>query len=544
MNTPYIIYHMLRADFLERTRRSSFLFTLALAVLIGFIFLPPTDATNLMFALGPWRGLYNSAWIGSVYGILFAIFMPLLGFFLTKNTIERDRRTRVGQILATTPMSKPVYVLGKWLSNLAVMAAMLVIINLMAVFMQWLRGEVPQYDLLALSVPIWAIGLPLIALTAALAVLFETIPLLSASAGNVIYFILWYILMDNVALPGLFRYSIGDIVPWADPLGVTHVLAAMQAVGNQVRPDFHGFINFGGADFGVVPQVANFSGIAWTADILSGRLLWLGIAALLGLAAALPFDRFDPARASNPEGKPSSIGAWLRSLLPRRKENLQTEPAFALAGKVILTPITRRVHSSRFLSLLRAELKLMVQGKPWWWYVVAVLVSLLGLGGPPGGGGITFALALIWPVIAWSSLGMRETFFDTYKITYSASSPFRRQFMASWLSGVSLAMLAVSGATLRMLLQGHAERLPVIFVATLFIPTLAMALGTWSNSSRLFEVIYLPWLFMGANGVTPFDFLQTHQTTPNLALLAAYLCLTILLFGLSLAGRWRQIHAS
>jgi hypothetical protein len=36
----------------------------------------------------------------------------------TLNLVERDRQTGMGEIIATTPTSKPVYVLGKWLSNL------------------------------------------------------------------------------------------------------------------------------------------------------------------------------------------------------------------------------------------------------------------------------------------------------------------------------------------------------------------------------------------------------------------------------------------
>jgi hypothetical protein len=35
-----------------------------------------------------------------------------------KNAIERDEQARVGQIIATTPLSKPLYTLGKAFSNL------------------------------------------------------------------------------------------------------------------------------------------------------------------------------------------------------------------------------------------------------------------------------------------------------------------------------------------------------------------------------------------------------------------------------------------
>jgi hypothetical protein len=35
-----------------------------------------------------------------------------------KNAIERDEQTRVGQIIATAPLSKSLYTLGKAFSNL------------------------------------------------------------------------------------------------------------------------------------------------------------------------------------------------------------------------------------------------------------------------------------------------------------------------------------------------------------------------------------------------------------------------------------------
>ncbi|HEU0292591.1 MAG TPA: hypothetical protein VFR47_07630 [Anaerolineales bacterium] len=538
MRTLRLIYHMMRADFLERTRRSSFFVTLGLAALIGYIFIPPADSTTLMFALGPWRGVYNSDWIGSVFGILIVISLPVLGFFLTKNTIERDRRSRVGQILATTPMSKPVYTLGKWLSNLAVLTAMLVVLNVMAVVMQLLRGEIFPMNYWALSAPIWLMGFPVLALAAALAVLFESIPFLSGSVGNVVYFLAWYIFMDHLAVPGIFRYNIGIVTPWPDPLGVTHLLAALQAIGQQVAPQFTGHINFGGAEFGVIPKVVTFTGLAWTSAIMLGRLAWLFTAGLLALSASLPFDRFDPARATvNGSALPK---AGLRKQKTRQP---LAEPSFLQAEQVNLTPITHRVYRSRFLGLLTAEFKLLVKGKPWWWYLLAMFISLLGLAGPPGGSGVTLALATIWPVIAWSSLGMRETFFETYKLTYSAAHPFRRQFMASWLSGVLLAASAASGATIRLVTEGDVDRLYLVLLALLFAPTLAMALGTWSNSSRLFEVVYLLWLFTGVNGAVPLDFMQVLQASPNEFMLAAYFTLTFFLFLASLVGRWRQIYA-
>ncbi|HEY3474104.1 MAG TPA: hypothetical protein VGK56_05800, partial [Anaerolineales bacterium] len=208
MNTFPMVLHMMRADFLERARRTSFLVILGIALLAGYLYIPPADSTTLALALGPWRGVYNSPWIGVVFGVLTVILLPLFGYFLIKNTVERDRLTRVGQIIATTPISKLAYMLGKWLSNLATLAAMLVMFNLMALFMLFLRAEVRELDLWALSAPIWMMGFPVIALTAAVALWFESVPFLSGSFGNAFYFVAWLLFMNYVGLPGIWSYNI------------------------------------------------------------------------------------------------------------------------------------------------------------------------------------------------------------------------------------------------------------------------------------------------------------------------------------------------
>lgn len=542
MNTLSVIYHMMRADFLERARRTSFLIILGLSMLAGYIYIPPVDSTTLALALGPWRGVNNSAWIGIVFGILTVILFPLFGYFLVKNTIERDRLSRVGQIVATTPISKPAYILGKWLSNLATLTAMLVVFNLMALVMQLVRAEVLHIDLWALSAPIWLMGFPALALTAAAAIWFESAPPLSGSFGNVIYFIAWLLFMDYVGLPGMFRYNIGTIQPHADVLGLSYPLAALQEIGRQVSPSFHGHFNFGGAEYGGVPQVVVWSGLDWTLPYIGGRVFWLMFAIGLAATASIPFDRFDPARDSESNPRSRMKRFW-RSLLPdRRIPNPAPEPGFAAPSKVYLSPITDRVSRSRFGAILLAEFKLMLKGRRWWWYAIAIAVSLLGLIGPPGGRRVVPVLAMLWPVLAWSSLGTRETYHETYKLIYSSAHPLRRQVPAAWLSGVLLGILALVGPGIRMLINGQTEHFSVFLIAVLFIPSLAFALGAWSGSPRLFEVIYLSWWFMGANGVAIFDFMQVHQKVPNPQISAVYAGLTAALFIIGLAGRSRQIR--
>jgi len=68
-------------------------------------------------------------------------FIGLFGFYLVKGSIARDRETGVGQILATTPLTRPLYLIGKALSNFAVLMSMVLVLIVAALVIQLLRGE-------------------------------------------------------------------------------------------------------------------------------------------------------------------------------------------------------------------------------------------------------------------------------------------------------------------------------------------------------------------------------------------------------------------
>jgi len=48
-------------------------------------------------AAGGLCGVSNSAWTGSVMGLVATVWLSLIGFYVVKNAIQRDRQTRVGK---------------------------------------------------------------------------------------------------------------------------------------------------------------------------------------------------------------------------------------------------------------------------------------------------------------------------------------------------------------------------------------------------------------------------------------------------------------
>jgi len=184
MKTWRILYAMARADLLERTRRYSFLVMLGLVLFLGY----NVNIGQITLRLETYRGVFNSAWVGSMMTLVVNFMLGWFGFYLVKNAVARDYETGVGQIIATTPLSRPLYMLGKWISNMIVLDGMVVILMLAAIVMQLLQREDPHIHLWALSAPFIFVALPFMALVAAMAVLFESIRWLRGSGGNVVYF--------------------------------------------------------------------------------------------------------------------------------------------------------------------------------------------------------------------------------------------------------------------------------------------------------------------------------------------------------------------
>lgn len=195
----YTIYQLMRADFLERVRRYSFLVMLGATIFIG-LRLPAARRRRLrntqpgrvprhvLISLGWQRALLTSA------------LLVFPAFYLVKNTIERDKRSGVGQIIATTPLSRLAYMIGKWLSNLAVLAMLVGVIAVAALGMQLLRDEDWRIDLVALLLPFALISLPALAFVAGLALLFESSRWLRGSVGNIVYFFLWLVILSVPAI--------------------------------------------------------------------------------------------------------------------------------------------------------------------------------------------------------------------------------------------------------------------------------------------------------------------------------------------------------
>lgn len=552
MRGPRAIYHLTRSDFLERIRRPVFLIIMGVTAYAGYMMVPPVDASYSAFLIGGHRGIYNAPWVGTVFGTVASTLLTLLGFYLVKNTVTRDVETRVGQVIATTPVSKLVYIVGKWLSNLLVLALILLVLTVMAFLMLLARGEGSGIDLWALVKPIWLMAFPAMAVTASLALFFESVPFLRGGPGNVIYFFIWGAgLMLSV---GTVFTSLPDLVPHNDFAGLSRTVVDFRdqllAAGLDIR---------GGTDLGVptrgqeAARVA-WNGLDWTLAIAAERSFWFCVGLAIALLAVIPFDRFDPARwgsLRNPRPTLSQEPGRLTRTVKHVYELLN--PLAHPNGQIsrFIKRLRQRVRKGDAPEdgwtrpLVLTELHLLVGERAWWWHAVAAGLVIAGLACPPAlVRQYLLPAAWFWPVLCWSVLGNREIRYRTGKIVFSTPHIFRRQLLAGWCGGFLLALITGSGALTRLAASGEWDHVIAGIVGAAFIPALALALGVWGGSSRLFEIVYVIWWYVGSiDQVAALDFIGVSPEAVDLGMPLIYLAAAPLLLCAAFLGRWRRLRA-
>ena len=554
MSTVCILYHLARADFFERVRRYGFLIVAGITIYVSYLCVPGRDAGYTVLRLGGqidgggYRGVYNSAWIGAMVAWITPLLLSLFGFFLVKNTVERDQRSGVGQVIAASPVTRTHYVFGKWLSNLTVLAAIIALMILAATGMQFIRGEDLHVDFWALLSPFLMIVLPAMAVVAALAVLFETIPGLRGGFGNLVYFIVWVF----VALsPVTSFWETGD-VPAYDLTGATVLLGSMQEAVRTRFPDYQG--GFGGIEVGVAAgtvQTFDWTGVSWTIRILLERLMWAGVAVGIVLLTGSLFHRFDPTHLLAPGYRGSArsmrrrIADWWRRYWHRSTPAAGVEivEANVLLVGIHLPPVARANPLLCLGRTLLAELRMLLKGQRWWWILGALGLYVRSLMSSAIDARRVWLLILwIWPVLIWSGMGVRESLERTRQLVFSAPYPIQRQLPASWMAGVILTAVMGSGVAVQLIRGGQWIPLFAWFSGALFIPSLALALGVWSGSTKLFEVAYvLLWYAGPVEGIAVLDFMGASSQTVDPGLVLGHLGVTVLLLVAAVLGRWRQL---
>ncbi|MFC7546501.1 ABC transporter permease [Plantactinospora sp. GCM10030261] len=520
---PRVVGAIALADFRERVRRPAYLMILLTAVLLGYVAVPAADARWTVVSLGAYRGSYDSAYVGTVTALAGGLWLSLGGFYAIRVAVERDRTSGVGQLLAASPVRTTGYLLGKFTSNLMVLGSMAAMLVLTAGVMQVARGESRTVDPVALVLPYLLLTVPVLAATAAMAVLFETVPVLRAGLGNIVWFLLAMIGLIVAASPAAPLGGLG-VRPFAE--SVRADLAAQRLPVQE--------LGIGLMYLDQPPRPFAWSGLDVTTEFLAQRGALIALAAGLAMLPALWFGRFDPARgrgrtAPGPEGSapvgsaPGSCGAGPVPVGPAPAPAVPASPPLVpapapvvpaspggpvggLAGhlpRVMTAP--RSGHA--FGRVLAGELRVLTRaGSVWWWLGVAVLTVLaLVLPLSVATGPMLLATG-IWPILLWARLGTQPVAYGVDAL-FGGYPAIRVRLSAEWTAGLLVTVLVGLGPAARMALAADRAAAVAWAAGCLFVPSLAIACGVLSRTNRLFQVLYLPVWYAIVNDIAAVDVL-------------------------------------
>jgi len=524
MNNISALYQLSLADFRERTRRYSFLVTMLGILFFGYLVI--TGQYTIQF--GEFRTPYSSAWAGSLMGVCSSIMLAIVGFYLVKGSMGRDRQTEVGQIIAATPISRSAYIVSKFASNISVLCFMMAILAVVAFVMLLFRNETSVIDVWAFLSPFVIIGLPAIIFVSAMAVLFDTARWLRGSAGNIIYLFVaeFCLVLGMLAIPLL---DLGAVSAFTSSIKS----AAQAAFPGEKIGLLIGFVAFDETMQIEVFKTFPWDGIDWTFKAIVLRLSWVAVAGV-AVSLALPFfDRFDPAKIKQKTVRKKKKHA--AALAEAEDSSRRPELSYREIG----LPQSR----FRFVDMLKAELRVALIGYHWFWYAVALGLAVAQLAAPFDVVRLYLVpLSMAWPLIIWSSMGTREPRYNTGPLLFSSPDPVARQFPALWSSGVLVALAAVGCMAFRAVVAGQPSYTAVLLISAFLIPTAALALGTLSGSKKLFEVIYLMVWYVGSiDHLHAIDLLGTTPEAVSAEKFVVFGLLSIALLIAAFAARRMQM---
>jgi hypothetical protein len=514
---PRQVWAVAKADFKERMRRPPIYMAMAVAAFLCYL----SVIGQATVSMNGSRGVWNSAWSAGTMAVMATSFLTLICFFVIRSSVQRDEETGAGKLLAAAPISGFSYLLGKCLSNFSVLLVVSAVFVVAAPILQWHEHAGYGFDLWEFANPFLYVTVPAAAFVAAVAVLFECHPWLKRGLGNVLYIVAW---TEMLRESGMGDRGWTDMVGFYGFMKSTH--AAAQAQGIKLAEHS---LNIGHA------EVDHWSAFVWNGFAFNWHDVWLraewfAVAAALVLVATYFFKRFDP------DTRPA-LQLRMPAFLQRKQKSIEQAAGKWETELLKLTSLQGRVGHGRFFGIVRAEMKLLLKSIPKFVYVVLGIANLIALmpaeKDGPGGAGV---LAFLWivPVLIWSQMGAREQAPYARPLIFSAPHSFLRQLPAEWMAGFLIALGGSAGVGLNLLIHRRTAHLMVWLSGAMFIASLAIACGTWSRSTRLFQGLYTGWWYLAMNNAPSMDF--TGITGQRHAW--GYAVTAALLFASAMAQRW------
>ncbi|NMM64947.1 hypothetical protein HBE96_20345 [Clostridium sp. P21] len=493
MNSIYEIYYIGISDFLDRTRsKTTFIITL-LIMYISYLFFPQNNSSlyytlNYSFGKYFYRGIYNSVWLGWVSTIAFISVVTLIGFYFVRNSIKREKELLIGEITASIGTKSWIFIFGKAFGNLLFLLLQMLVVIIITIIMQFVRGESCYLQPIKLLTPFLILAVPACFITAVIAIIFEVIPFLRNSFGNVVYFFAW---------SGIIIYSIQNRTSTlADVFGMN---TAAKIISEQLKLNFKELADIDSFSLGTSgPLHGNIKtfimdNVNISLNILFQRLFWIFIGILLLFLVSMFFKRT----------------SLIRTKASKNINSIVQEKKYTPFKGTMLSEIFENKTYSNNLSILKSNFKIILTSPNLYWYAILIFCSI-GVLFSKGDTLNKFLIPVIWilPIFIWSKLGTVQTDFNmenyllTYK-NYRNTEPLN--FTAA---GILFTILINTAVIIKFLLLHNFLGILYILMGIFFVNALGIFIGNFARSPTAFEIIYIILWYVGIlNGLTSLDFL-------------------------------------
>jgi len=509
---PYM--YLIKYNLIKHMRSYAFLLVIGISLFMGYVCAPAASDGYEVFYIGGVRGIYNSAWLGGMAAMLSTLLLWLFGFFMLRSQISEDQRLKVSQLIASTPVGSLRYITGKAASNFLILIVIEMVLLIAFMGMQLLRGEDYQLHIEDYATPFLFVTLPSLFLLSAFTILFDTVPGLKGVIGNFVFFSLWVLLSV---------ISIANPSNWWDLFGLQSILANMAQDAALKFPSLTGIE--GSGSFGYYPvegktPTFEWHGAAWDHQILMVRIVWIAVGTLIIFVSVWLYSRLKAntdRAATNPFLARIAQEVSIASTATTGSTG-STAFTYNQNQSFILSPVEKK-HGLRLLRLVKSELRMMLKGLSLWWYLIAAALMAGSLAGPLDSLKSWLPIVMLWPIMIWSLMGTRDNYFSTHDLVRSSCSPILKWF-TDWAAGVIVTLLFSASVMVHFALEAQWHSLYSWGIGVLFVPTLALTLGSLSGSKKLFEVIYMLWWYLGPINNIPFlDFLGISADYSRLYLL-------------------------
>jgi hypothetical protein len=453
------------ADFRQRTRTFGMVVIVAATLQLGYLFVPDASAGYSTVDLGGWRGVYDSNWMGACTAWLCAMLLAFVGFFLLRPALARDAQLGTYPLLASAPLSRVPLVLGKWASNVALLAVLGALLVVAAGAMQLLRGEDRTIDFAAYIVPYLALTFPACTVIAACAIVLDAVPPLRGVPGGIVWL---FIASALIATPLTTSAGGMHAVP-IDPLGVTNLASSMFASLHAAHPAANATQDLSVGGGPAAKHLFRFTGIQWSPALFVERAGWMLLSALAVVLVA-PFALGAP----RPVADRTRFARWPQRFAQR-------------------LPIGR---------LLRSEIASAFGIAGPWILLGSIVLAVLALVLPPIAISRAIApLAWIWPLGAIAATSVADARANLDALLLATPAGVWRRVLARWYACSALALLPIGALALR---DGPAG-IALIAVAAAIV-ALGLALGTVTRSATLFTATaMIAWYLGPVNGLAALD---------------------------------------